>query len=84
MQKKSSALAWGIALALSFATARSENLMQVYEAAAKSDPTILEADARRLAALEVKPQARGALFPQLSANGIFLPANAASMLSSAS
>ena len=75
MYKKSSALAWGIALALSFATARSENLMQVYEAAAKSDPTILEADARRLAALEVKPQARGALFPQLNANGIYATRN---------
>ena len=69
MHKKSSALACGIALALSFATARSENLLQVYQAAAKSDPTILEADARRLAALEVKPQARGALLPQLSADG---------------
>jgi len=75
MYRKSSALAWGIALALSFATARSENLMQVYEAAAKSDPTILEADARRLAALEVKPQALGALLPQLSANGIYATRN---------
>ena len=75
MYRKSSALAWGIALALSFATARAENLMQVYKAAAKSDPTILEADARRLAALEVKPQARGALFPQLSANGIYATRN---------
>ena len=69
MYRKSSALAWGIALALSCAVARAENLMQVYEAAAKSDPTILEADARRLAALEVKPQALGALLPQLSADG---------------
>ena len=75
MYRKSSALAWGIALALSFATARSENLVQVYEAAAKSDPTILEADARRLAALEAKPQALGALLPQLSADGNYATRN---------
>ncbi len=69
MLKKSLVLALGIALGLSSAMARSENLLEVYQAAAKSDPKILEAQARRLAALEVKPQARGALFPQLSFTG---------------
>jgi outer membrane protein len=69
MHPKSFVLACGVALALSSLTVRAENLLQAYEAAAKSDPTILEAQARRMAALEVKPQALGVLFPQLSANG---------------
>jgi len=69
MHKKTPILALGVALALLAANARSANLLEVYQAAAKSDPTILEAQARRMAALEVKPQARGLLFPQISANG---------------
>jgi outer membrane protein len=69
MHKKSSILAFGITLALLSASAWSADLMEVYQAAAKSDPLILEAQARRMAALEVKPQARGLLFPQVSANG---------------
>ena len=69
MHKKSSILAFGITLALLSASAWSEDLMEVYQAAAKSDPQILEAQARRMAALEVKPQARGLLFPQLNATG---------------
>jgi outer membrane protein len=70
MNQKSFLLACGISLAL-FGTvaARAENLLDVYQAAAKSDPTILEAQARRMAALEVKPQARGVLFPQINVNG---------------
>ena len=46
-----------------------ENLVQVYEAAARSDPTVREAEARSMAALEAKPQARGLLFPQINVNG---------------
>ena len=69
MHKKSLVPACGIALALLGANAWSANLLDVYQAAAKSDPVILEAQARRMAALEVKPQARGLLFPQINANG---------------
>ncbi len=69
MHKKSSILAFGITLALLSASAWSADLMEVYQAAAKSDPLILEAQARRMAALEVKPQARGLLFPQVNATG---------------
>ena len=78
MHQKSLVLALGIALALASAVARSENLMEVYQAAAKSDPKILEADARRLAALEAKPQARGALLPQLNATGNYATRNSES------
>ena len=49
--------------------AQAENLVEVYQAAAKSDPVVREAEARRLAALEAKPQARGLLFPQVNVNG---------------
>ncbi len=78
MNKKSFVLACGVALALSGMVARSENLLEVYQAAAKSDPTILEAQARRLAALEAKPQARGVLFPQISATGSLASRNTTS------
>jgi len=49
--------------------AQPENLLDVYQAAVKSDPLIREAEARRLAALEAKPQARALLLPQVSLNG---------------
>jgi outer membrane protein len=45
------------------------SLLEVYQQALQSDPLIHEAEARRLAALEALPQARGALFPQIDANG---------------
>lgn len=48
-------------------TAPAASLMEVYQQALQSDPLIHEAESRRLAALEALPQARGALFPQLSA-----------------
>ncbi len=69
MFKKPALLACCVALTLSAAAARSENLYDVYQDATRSDPLIREAEARRLAALEAKPQARGVLFPQLSLNG---------------
>lgn len=52
---------------LSFAgTAQASSLLEIYQQALQSDPQIHEAEARRLAALEAKPQARGVLFPQIS------------------
>lgn len=45
------------------------SLLEVYQQALQSDPLIHEAEARRLAALEAQPQARGALFPQITASG---------------
>jgi len=69
MRKKSFLLACGVAAALFGSLAQSENLLDVYQAAVKSDPLIREAEARRLAALEAKPQARALLLPQISLNG---------------
>jgi len=43
--------------------------MEVYQQALQSDPLIHEAEARRMASLELLPQARGSLFPQISAGG---------------
>ena len=69
MQMKPFVLACGIAFALVGGAAQAENLLEVYEDAVKSDPLIREAEARREAALEAKPQARGLLFPQIGING---------------
>jgi outer membrane protein len=69
MRKKSFLLACGVAAALCGPLAQSENLLDVYQAAVKSDPLIREAEARRLAALEAKPQARALLLPQVALNG---------------
>ncbi len=58
-------------LALSIAlpgAARAVTLLEIYQQALQSDPRIHEAEARRLAALEAKPQARGAYLPQISFN----------------
>src|SRR5512147_1598398 len=75
MQTKSLVLAFGIALALAGPLARSENLLEVYQAAVKSDPVIREADARRMASLEAKPQARALLLPQVNVGGQIYTAN---------
>ena len=69
MHKKSLLLATGVACALCSLSANAENLLDVYQDAVKRDPVIREADARRLAALEAKPQARGLLFPQANVDG---------------
>ena len=45
------------------------SLLEVYQQALQSDPLIHEAEARRMASLELVPQARGSLFPQISAGG---------------
>jgi outer membrane protein len=71
MHKKSILIACGVALALAGTAARAENLLEVYQAAVKGDPLIREAEARRMAALEAKPQARGLLFPQINLNGTY-------------
>lgn len=46
-----------------FATAAT--LLEIYQQALQSDPRIHEAEARRLAALEAEPQARGLYLPQI-------------------
>jgi len=46
-------------------TAWSASLLEIYQQALQSDPQIHEAEARRMAALEAKPQARGVLLPQV-------------------
>lgn len=48
------------------ATANAASLLEIYQQALQSDPQIHEAEARRLAALEARPQARGAYLPQVS------------------
>jgi outer membrane protein len=76
MQKKSFVLACGVALSLlGTGLAQAENLLEVYQAAVKNDPVIREADARRMAALEVKPQARALLLPQVNVGGQVYTAN---------
>ncbi len=49
-------------------TAQAASLLEIYQQALQSDPQIHEAEARRLAALESKPQARSVLLPQVSAS----------------
>ena len=51
------------------ATANAASLLEIYQQALQSDPQIHEAEARRLAALEAKPQARSAYLPQVSGSG---------------
>ncbi len=46
--------------------AHADSLLQVYEKALQSDPQVREAEANRLAVLEGKPIARGALLPQVT------------------
>jgi outer membrane protein len=76
MHKQSILIACSVALALLGTAARAENLLEVYSASLRSDPLIREAEARRMAALEGKPQARSLLLPQLSVEGQIYTANA--------
>ena len=69
MRTKSLMIACAVCAVLAGPAGHSANLMQVYEQATRNDPFIQEAEQRRLAALEAKPQARGALFPQIGAAG---------------
>jgi outer membrane protein len=58
------------ALLLAGPLAAADTLWDIYQMARQNDPQLREADANRLAIREAKPQARGALFPQLSASGL--------------
>ena len=49
--------------------ANATSLLEIYQQALQSDPRIHEAEARRLAALEAKPQARGVYLPQIGFSG---------------
>ena len=49
-------------------TAAAEDLLDIYQRALQSDPLIREAEANRLASEELRPQARGLLFPQVTAS----------------
>src|SRR5688572_32575030 len=69
MHRNKFVLAGAIACALLGSASRAENLVEVYQDAVKNDPLIREAEARREAALEVKPQARGLLLPQINIDG---------------
>jgi len=51
------------------AIGQAASLLEIYQQALQSDPRWHEAEARRLAALEAEPQARGVLLPQLSFTG---------------
>jgi len=53
------------------AQAGAASLMDAYRDAMRSDPTLREASANRLAALEAKPQARASLLPQIEATGSY-------------
>lgn len=55
--------------------AHSASLLEIYQQALQGDPQIHEAEARRLAALEAKPQARGVLLPQIAFDGSWTDSN---------
>jgi len=48
---------------------QADSLLEVYQQALQSDPRIHEAEARKMAAFEAEPQARGLLLPQIDFNG---------------
>ena len=56
--------------------ASASTLLEIYQQALQSDPRIHEAEARRLAALEAKPQARGVYLPQIDFSGDWTNTNA--------
>ena len=51
------------ALSLTPLSAGAASLLEIYQQALQSDPQIHEAESRRLAALELAPQARGLTVP---------------------
>ena len=63
------------------ASANAATLLEIYQQALQSDPQIHEAEARRLAALEATPQARSALFPQVTADGTYTVAESSGPIS---
>jgi outer membrane protein len=56
---------------LAASPAQAVSLLDAYRDALRSDPTLREAAANRLAALEARPQARAALLPQIEATGSY-------------
>ena len=48
---------------------QADSLLEVYQQALQSDPGIREAEARKMAAFEAEPQARGLLLPQIDFSG---------------
>ncbi len=59
----------GLVIALLAASVtHADSLLEVYQLARQNDPQLREADANRLAIREAKPQARGALLPQIDAS----------------
>ena len=63
-----SAVLCGFALAAAAPNAgATEDLLDIYQRALQSDPQIREAEANLLASSELRPQARGLLFPQVNA-----------------
>ncbi|MEJ2127342.1 MAG: TolC family outer membrane protein [Woeseiaceae bacterium] len=57
------------------AGSQAASLLEVYQQALQSDPRIHEAEARRLAALEAEPQARGVYLPQIDFSGDWTKTN---------
>ena len=53
----------------------SASLLEVYQQALQGDPRFHEAEARRMAALEAEPQARGVLLPQIDFSGDWTKSN---------
>jgi outer membrane protein len=48
---------------------RADSLLEIYQQALQNDPRIHEAEARKMAAFEAEPQARGLLLPQIDFSG---------------
>jgi len=63
-----SSLSLGLVLASVSGPVQADSLLEIYQQALQSDPLIHEAEARRLAAEEVSPQAKALLWPQINAN----------------
>lgn len=57
----------GVLLMAGAASARADTLWEIYQMARQNDPQLREADANRLATGQAKPQAFGALLPQINA-----------------
>ena len=66
---KISALVFAVSIIALPASADAASLLEIYQQALQSDPQVHEAEARRLAAREARPQARSAYLPQISLSG---------------
>lgn len=68
MPRRFSTLIAGLLCAMASAT-QAEDLLQIYDIAVQSDPTIREAEQTLFATREVKPQARALLLPNVGISG---------------